>query len=124
MNNTPYYKDPSVKAAGIVENYSQEQVQEYIRCSQDPIYFIEKYIQVNTIDKGLVPLNLRPYQKNIVESVHNNRHSVILSGRQSGKCLSINSNIRLRNKKTGEIMECSIGDFYAKAKNKELPELQ
>lgn len=63
MNNTPYYKDPSVKAAGVVENYSQEQVQEYIRCSQDPTYFIEKYIQVNTIDKGLVPLNLRPYQK-------------------------------------------------------------
>lgn len=93
MNNTPYYKDPSVKAAGVVENYSQEQVQEYIRCSQDPTYFIEKYIQVNTIDKGLVPLNLRPYQKNIIESVHNNRHSVILSGRQSGKTITISSYI-------------------------------
>jgi len=123
MNNISYYKDPSVKAAGIVENYTQDQVQEYIRCSQDPIYFIEKYIQVNTIDKGLVPLNLRTYQKNIVESVHNNRHSVILSGRQSGKCLCTNSIISLRNKKTGEIIKCTIGDFYAKTKNQELSQL-
>jgi hypothetical protein len=111
-----YYLNPKIKRAELKEEYTTEQIIEYNRCASDPIYFIENYVEINSLDKGYVKFKVRGYQKDLIEKYHKHNKNIVLSSRQSGKCLSINSNIRLRNKNTGEIIEITIGKFYEQCK--------
>jgi len=88
-----YLGNQNLKEAGIEIQFTKEQVQEYIKCSQDPIYFVEKYIKVVSLDEGLVPFNLYDYQREIVDTVHNNRFVIAKLPRQSGKSTTIISYI-------------------------------
>ena len=90
---TGYLGNPNLKAAGVDVEFTKEQVQEYIKCSQDPAYFIQKYIKVVSLDEGLVPFNLYEYQKNIVETIHSNRFTIAKLPRQSGKSTTVVSYI-------------------------------
>lgn len=114
-----YYLNPNIKKSNIIESFTEEQVLEYARCSEDPIYFIEKYVKIQHVDHGLVDFILRGYQKKLIKSYVENRNNIVLSSRQSGKCFSINTMVRLRNKKTGEIIEKTIGELYNDEKHKE-----
>ena len=71
-----YLGNPNLKPAGVGIEFTKEQVQEYLKCSQDPIYFIKNYVKIVSLDEGLVPFQLYPYQENIVNTVHNNRFSI------------------------------------------------
>ena len=68
-----YLGNPNLKPAGVEIEYTKEQVKEYIKCAQDPKYFIQKYIKVVSLDEGLVPFEMYDYQNDIVDTVHNNR---------------------------------------------------
>jgi hypothetical protein len=117
--NKDYYLNSLIKRTNLSENYTEEQVKEYVRCAQDPEYFIEKYVRINSLDHGFVPFKLRGYQKGLIQTFHKNRRVVLLSPRQSGKCVFINTIVTVRNKITGEIKEITIGDFYENIKNRE-----
>lgn len=65
--------------------WSPDRVQEYLKCSQDPTYFIETYVKVIHVDRGLVPLILYPYQREMIKSMHENRNSIFATARQAGK---------------------------------------
>jgi len=88
-----YLGNQNLKESGTEIGFTEEQVKEYIKCSQDPIYFIEKYIKVVSLDEGLVPFNLYDYQKHIVETVENNRFVIAKLPRQSGKSTTLISYI-------------------------------
>ena len=109
-----YRSNPLLKKCGIDLSYTQEQIEEYIKCSRDPIYFIENYVKIINVDDGVVPFRLYEFQKELITAVHENRRVVGRIGRQSGKCFYINTPIKLRNKATGEIVETTIGEFYEK----------
>lgn len=98
--------------------WSHEQLQEYIKCMNDPIYFAEKYIKIVHVDHGLIPLELYDYQKDIIRAITDGRRVAVNTSRQAGKCVCINTPIRLRNKTTGEVIEMTIGEFYEQIKNK------
>ena len=68
-----YLGNANLKPAGIGIEFTKDQVKEYMKCAQDPIYFIKKYVKVVSLDEGLVPFNLYDYQEEIVNAVHNNR---------------------------------------------------
>jgi len=91
MIDKPYYLNPNIKKVNLVENYTPDQIQEYIKCSEDPIYFIEKYVKIISVDKGLIPLILRDYQKNIILSLWKNRNSILLAARQAAKTTTVAS---------------------------------
>jgi len=74
-----------LKEAGINIKFTKEQVKEYMKCANDPIYFIEKYIKVVALDEGLVPFHLYNFQEDMVNKVHNNRFVIAKLPRQSGK---------------------------------------
>ena len=84
-NNQYYMGNPNLKAVGVQIEYTKDQIEEYVKCAKDPIYFIENYCKVVSLDKGIVPFILRPYQKRIIEAVHNNRFTIAMLFRQSGK---------------------------------------
>lgn len=75
----------NVKAGGTKTSYTREQIVEYAKCAEDPCYFIENYVKVISLDAGVVPFKLRPYQRRIVETVHDNRFTIAMLFRQSGK---------------------------------------
>lgn len=80
-----YLGNPLIKAANISVQFTPEQVEEYLKCSSDPIYFLEKYIKIVHVDRGLIPFEMYPFQRNIVRTIHDNRFTICKLPRQSGK---------------------------------------
>jgi hypothetical protein len=106
-----YNGNPLLKASGQPIRWTKKLVEEYMKCSRDPIYFIEKYVKIIT-GKGLSPFILYDYQKEIVKSFQNNPATIANCARQSGKCVHNATLVKIRNKKTGEIKEIEIGQLF------------
>lgn len=87
MSDT-YLGNANVKRDGIVQDFTQDQLQEYITCLNNPAYFARTYCKVISLDNGLVPFNLYPYQEKMFEHFNTNRFSIVLACRQSGKSIS------------------------------------
>jgi hypothetical protein len=83
-----YLGNPNVKRDGVVSNFSKEEITEYTKCMNDPAYFAKTYLKVIHLDKGLVPFDLYPYQENMFKHFNENRFSIVLACRQSGKSIS------------------------------------
>ena len=83
-----YLGNPNVKKDGVVQQWSAELVEEYSRCMKSPSYFAEKYCKIISLDQGLVPFKLYPYQKKMFNQFEENRFNVVLACRQSGKSIS------------------------------------
>ena len=88
-NNLGYRNNPKLKPPGVDIQYTKEQLEEYIKCANDPVYFCSKYVKVKTLDKGIMPLHLYDYQQKFVESIHKNRFVISKWPRQSGKSTSV-----------------------------------
>ena len=80
-----YLGNKNLKAAGVVLNYTKEQIEEYLKCAEDPVYFIETYCKIVSLDHGIIPFKLYPCQVNKVNIIHNNRKVILMEGRQQGK---------------------------------------
>lgn len=85
MNNNGYNGNASLKRTGIELPYTEKEVLELAKCVQDPIYFIDNYCFIVTLDHGIQPFKLYDCQKEKVETIHNNRKVIIMEGRQQGK---------------------------------------
>lgn len=87
MNNkkTHYLGNPKVKKDGVQHNYTKDEVNEYVKCLADPIYFVKNYVYIIHPDNGLVKFDLYPYQETMYKNFNENRFNIILSCRQSGK---------------------------------------
>ena len=83
-----YNGNPNVKRDGIEQNFTKEEVTEYAKCMKDPCYFARKYVKVISLDQGLVPFDLYPYQEQMFNHFRKNRFSIVLACRQSGKSIS------------------------------------
>jgi hypothetical protein len=119
INKISYRDNPLLKRAGVSLEYTQEQIDEYRKCSEDPVYF-SKYVKIITLDEGLVPFDMYDFQKDMIRTFHENRFVITKCPRQVGKCLQLNTPIRLKNKSTGDIIETTIGEFYEQQRiNKE-----
>ena len=90
INKRPecYNGQQNLKASGVQISFTAEQVDEWIKCSQDPIYFIKKYVKVIHVDRGTVPFALYDFQEDIIRTYHENRKAVILTARQMGKTIT------------------------------------
>ena len=86
--NENYLGNPNVKRDGVVQEWTQDLVKEYALCMNNAQYFAEKYCKVISLDKGLVPFELYPYQKKMFNQFQENRFNVVLACRQSGKSIS------------------------------------
>lgn len=84
-----YLGNNNVKRDGVEQNWTQEQVLEYAKCMQDPAYFTRKYVKIISLDDGLVPFNLYPYQEKMFNHFNENRFNIVLAARQSGKTIAV-----------------------------------
>ena len=80
-----YLGNPNLKKANVPQNFTKKQIAEYLKCQDDPVYFIKNYIKIVSLDEGVVPFNLYDFQEDMVEKFHNHRFNIAKLPRQSGK---------------------------------------
>ena len=115
-SNELYLNNPLIKRAYVDIEWTKEQILEYKKCSEDVNYFIKKYVKIINLDRGLINFEMYPYQENMATTICDNRFTIIKSCRQSGKCVKSETVINIRNKKTGEIVQTTIGQFHEMTK--------
>ena len=81
---TNYRDNPKLKRAGVEYKFTKDQVDEYIRCARDPVYFA-KYITIITLDHGIQPFNMYDFQKDMMNTFNDNRFVIVKCPRQVGK---------------------------------------
>ena len=87
--NENYLGNPNLKRSNVNVEYTKEQVAEYIKCAKDPIHFIQEYIQIVNVDKGLVPFKLYDFQDEMVNAFQKERFVINKLPRQSGKSTTV-----------------------------------
>ena len=80
-----YLGNPNLKKANVQQEWTKHELQEYANCMEDPIYFIQNYVRIVSLDEGLIPFKMYPFQKEMVGTFHNNRFTICKLPRQSGK---------------------------------------
>jgi len=80
-----YRDNPLLKRAGVEVSYTQEQIEEYIKCANDATYFAMKYMKIVNVDEGLIPFRMWDFQKEMLELFQNNRFVITKCPRQVGK---------------------------------------
>ena len=85
---TSYLGNANLKKIGTTISFTEEQVLEYKKCSEDPVYFIDNYCYIVTLDHGIQPFKLYDCQKEKIKLIHDNRKVILMEGRQQGKTTS------------------------------------
>jgi hypothetical protein len=80
-----YLGNERLKRVGVELSYTEEQVKEIIKCTEDPVYFIKNYVKIVNVDLGLVPFDMWPFQAQMVQDFHENRFCICKMPRQVGK---------------------------------------
>ena len=83
-----YHGNINLKPIGYKHNFEQWQLEELAKCEDDPIYFIENYCMIVSLDDGLIPFKLYECQKRKVHHILNNRKAILMEGRQQGKTIT------------------------------------
>jgi len=84
-----YLGNPLLKRSNVPMDYTEEQIEEYVKCSKDPIHFIKDYIQIVNVDEGLVPFDLWDFQEDMINKFNDNRFVICKMPRQTGKSTTI-----------------------------------
>ena len=80
-----YLGNPNLKKANVSQNFTKKQVAEYLKCAEDPIYFIRTYIKIVSLDEGVIPFKMYDFQESMVGKFHKHRFNIAKLPRQSGK---------------------------------------
>jgi len=89
MVDNVYLGNPNLKKANTPIEFSEENILEFMKCKNDPVYFAKKYIKIVSLDEGLVPFNLYPFQEKLVKNFHTNRFNICKMPRQTGKSTTV-----------------------------------
>mgnify|MGYP001456567915 CR=1 FL=1 len=88
-NNDIYLGNPNLKKANTKIEFTQDQIEEFIKCKEDPVYFAKNYIKIVSLDEGLVPFNLYKFQEKLIQRFHENRFNICKMPRQTGKSTTV-----------------------------------
>ena len=85
QNKDSYRDNPLLKKVGVEHNFTKEQVEEYMKCAKDPVYFCMNYIKIVNVDEGLIPFRMWDFQKEMIRLFADNRFVITKCPRQVGK---------------------------------------
>jgi hypothetical protein len=80
-----YLGNPNLKKANTAIEFTEENIIEFLKCKEDPVYFARNYVKIVSLDKGLVPFNMYPFQEKLIQNFHDNRFNICKMPRQTGK---------------------------------------
>ncbi len=84
-----YLGNPLLKKANTPIEFSQEQVLEFIKCKEDPVYFANNYIKIVSLDEGLTQFKPYDFQEKLINRFHENRFNICKMPRQTGKSTTV-----------------------------------
>jgi len=84
-----YLGNPNLKKANTAIEFTQEQIIEFLKCKENPVYFAKNYIKIVSLDHGLVPFDLYPFQEKLIDNFHKNRFNICKMPRQTGKSTTV-----------------------------------
>ena len=85
MPQEQYLGNPNLKKANTAFEFTATQIEEFIKCKDDPVYFAKKYIQIVSLDSGLVPFDPYDFQEKLIKRFHEHRFNICMMPRQTGK---------------------------------------
>jgi len=80
-----YLGNPNLKKANTQIEWTEDKIVEFLKCKNDPVYFAKKYIKIVSLDHGLVPFDMYPFQEKLIKNFHENRFNICKMPRQTGK---------------------------------------
>jgi len=80
-----YLGNPNLKKANTQIEFTEDQIIEFLKCKEDPVYFARNYIKIVSLDHGLVPFSMYPFQEKLIQNFHDNRFNICKMPRQTGK---------------------------------------
>ena len=80
-----YPGNPNLKKANTEIEFTEENVKEFLKCKDDPVYFAREYIKIINVDEGLVSFDMWPFQEKLIRRFHANRFNICMMPRQTGK---------------------------------------
>jgi len=83
--NGIYLGNPNLKKANTAIEFTEEQILEFVRCKNDPVYFAKNYVKIVTLDHGLQPFKMYPFQEKLIRNFHDHRFNICKMPRQTGK---------------------------------------
>ena len=89
MSDNIYLGNPLLKKANTAIEFSQEQIIEFVRCKEDPVYFAKNYVQIVTLDHGLQLFKPYDFQEKLIRNFHNHRFNICKMPRQTGKSTTV-----------------------------------
>ena len=85
MSDQVYLGNPNLKKANVAVEFTQEQVLEFVKCKNNPVYFAKNYIKIVSLDYGEIPFKMYPFQEKLISNFHGNRFNICRMPRQTGK---------------------------------------
>ena len=113
-----FKNNTGVRKAGLKFAMTQEELNEYLKCKLSVYYFAEHYCKIKLEDGSIGQMKLRDYQKEIIKLYTENRYSILIASRQSGKCSGFNSVLTLKDIE-GRIFKINIGSLYYQTLSKQ-----
>ena len=80
-----YLGNPLLKKANVAQEFTKEQIIEFVACREDPVYFAKNYVKIVSLDEGLVQFSPYDFQEKLINNFHNNRFNICKMPRQTGK---------------------------------------
>ena len=85
MSADSYLGNPNLKKVGTPIEFTEEQIKEYLKCKEDPVYFAMNYVKIISLDEGVVPFKMWDFQKKLIQNFHDHRFNIAKLPRQTGK---------------------------------------
>ena len=87
--NEIYLGNPNLKKANTPIEFTQENIEEYLKCKSDPVYFSMNYVKIVTLDEGLKSFTPYDFQEKLINNFHDNRFNICKMPRQTGKSTTV-----------------------------------
>lgn len=85
MANSGYQNNTNLPREDYKHNFTQKEIDEFIKCTDDPVYFATTYMKIVNVDKGLIPFDMWDFQRDMLRSFHDDRFTICKLPRQVGK---------------------------------------
>ena len=89
MPDNVYLGNPNLKKANTAIEFTQEQILEFVKCKEDPVYFANNYIKIVSLDEGLTQFHPYHFQEKLINNFHGNRFNICKMPRQTGKSTTV-----------------------------------
>jgi len=80
-----YLGNPLLKKANVQQEFTKDQILEFMACKNDPVYFAKQHVKIVSLDEGLVPFQPYDFQQKLIKNFHDNRFNICKMPRQTGK---------------------------------------